>query len=124
MRMTRRGLLMPSRGSRAIGCISSLLAGERIVSHGGVRGRIEVGEMNVAVWHGFHFASIAAAIGAAAALARLTHTWAVWPIDGFTATTVYLLGVAVLLTPAPIRPRAHSGARLARTSEGESTTAS
>ena len=74
-----------------------------IVSHGGVRGRIEVGEMNVAVWHGFHFASIAAAIGAAAALARLTHSWAVWPADGFTATTVYLLGVALLLSIAPLR---------------------
>ena len=72
-----------------------------IVSHGGLRGHFETAGMNVAVWHGFHFVSIATAIGGAAAITHLTHTRADWPLDGFAATSIYLLGVAALLAIAP-----------------------
>lgn len=85
-----------------VGAVSGFAA-IAISSHGGIRGRLQVGEMNVAVWHGFHFASIGAAIGAAALIARAVHGWVAWPADGFVATTVYLLVVALLLTLAAPR---------------------
>jgi hypothetical protein len=52
------------------------------------------GPVRSAVWGGLHFVSVGLPIGVASAVADLVRDTAVWPIGGFLATAVYLLGSA------------------------------
>ena len=48
----------------------------------------------VVVWGGLHFVSVGFAIGRASAVAHLVRNTFAWPIGGFLATAIYLLGSA------------------------------
>jgi hypothetical protein len=50
------------------------------------------------LWQALHFLSVAVAIGGAAIITRLLHSWLAWPASGFTATAVYLTVLAAQLT--------------------------
>jgi hypothetical protein len=50
------------------------------------------------LWQALHLLSVAVAIGGAAVIARLLHSWMAWPASGFTATGVYLVVLAAQLS--------------------------
>lgn len=58
------------------------------------------GPVRSAVWGGLHFFSVGLAIGVASAVAHLVRDTAAWPIGGFLATAIYLLGSASQLAVA------------------------
>jgi hypothetical protein len=56
-----------------------------------------------AIWAGFHFLGIGAAIGAATLVAHAVHSIAAWPLGGFAVTAIYLLVLAAQLALAGLR---------------------
>lgn len=46
------------------------------------------------LWQALHLMSVAAAIGGAAVITRVFHSWLAWPASGFTATAAYLVALA------------------------------
>lgn len=50
------------------------------------------------LWQALHLLSVAVAIGGAAVITRLLHSWIAWPASGFTATGVYLVVLAAQLS--------------------------
>ena len=50
------------------------------------------------LWQALHLVSVAVAIGGAAVITRLVHSWVVWPASGFAATGVYLVLLAAQLS--------------------------
>lgn len=50
------------------------------------------------LWQALHLLSVAVAIGGAAVITRLLHTWMAWPASGFTATAAYLMVLAAQLS--------------------------
>ena len=52
------------------------------------------------IWGSFHFFSVGLAIGAAALVAQYVQSFVVWPLGGFSTTTVYLIFAALESTIA------------------------
>ena len=57
------------------------------------------------VWGGLHLFSVGLAIGAASLVAHLVHDDAAWPLGGFLATGLYLVGSATQLAVAHVARR-------------------
>jgi hypothetical protein len=57
-----------------------------------------------AIWAGFHFLGIGAAIGAAALVAHVVDSTAAWLLGGFAVTAIYLVALAAQLALAGLRP--------------------
>ena len=63
-----------------------------------------------AVWGGLHVFSVGLAIGAATIVASLVGDAGAWPLGGFLATSIYLLGSATQLAVAHTRTSADTDA--------------
>lgn len=72
-------------------------------SFGGLRASARVQARPPALWGGLHVLSVGLATGAATAIAHLLEglpSLAAWPLGGFTATVIYLAGLAAELALA------------------------
>jgi hypothetical protein len=69
-------------------------------SFGSLTATVQVDLRQPALWAGLHVLSTGAAIGGAALVAHLLEDPGAWPLGGFTATTVYLVVLAVQLAHA------------------------
>ena len=107
---TSGGVLIHSRGAPSaidallfmLGAVSGY-ASVGIGSFGTPRARaLEV--RPPAIWAGFHFLGIGAAIGAATLIAHVVDSTAAWPLGGFAVTAIYLLVLAAQLALAGLRP--------------------
>ena len=123
---TSGGVLIHSRGApSAIDALLFMLgavtgyASVGIVSFGSPRARaLEV--RPPAIWAGFHFIGIGAAIGAATLVAHVVDSTAAWPLGGYTVTAIYLLVLAAQLALAGLRPMP-AAARLPSVEEAAAT---
>jgi hypothetical protein len=69
-----------------------------LVAFGGLRSETVPDRGALSVWEAFHLLSIGAAIGVAALVAHLLHSFAAWPLVGFLATVIYLATVALQIS--------------------------
>ena len=69
-----------------------------MVAHQGLRRVSPPQPRSFRLWQALHLLSVAAAIGGAAAITRLVHSWIAWPASGFIATGVYLMVLAAQLS--------------------------
>ncbi|HEY1355410.1 MAG TPA: hypothetical protein VGF09_03760 [Solirubrobacterales bacterium] len=63
-------------------------------------------ESAVRLWGGFHIPSVAVAIAGSSIVVALFSGPVVWPLVGFFATSIYLLGIAAQFTIADVSDRA------------------
>jgi hypothetical protein len=64
------------------------------------------GETAIRLWGGFHIPSVAVAIAGSSLVAAVFSGPIVWPLVGFFATSIYLLGIAAQFTIADLSGRA------------------
>lgn len=50
------------------------------------------------LWQALHLVSVVVAIGGAAVITRVLHSWIAWPASGFVATAGYLVALAAQLS--------------------------
>ncbi len=84
----------------ALAFVLGAIAAFAVVGFVANRGQPRVGAphpRSFRLWQALHLLSVAAAVGGAAIITRLFHSWIAWPASGFTATAGYLLAVAVQL---------------------------
>jgi len=80
------------------------------VAFGGLSEHFAPQPARAAIWGALHFFSVGLAIAGATLVAHQVHSAIAWPLDGFIATALYLLGSAAQLaiahTSLTRRPRA------------------
>jgi hypothetical protein len=64
----------------------------------GVRGVRPPRPRTLRLWQALHLMSVVVAIGGAAIVTRLLHSWTAWPVSGFIATGAYLVALAAQLS--------------------------
>lgn len=91
---------IPTEGD-ALSFVLGAIAAFAVVGFVANRGLPRVGPphpRSFRLWQALHLLSVAVAIGGAAIITRLLHTWTAWPASGFTATAAYLLVLAAQLS--------------------------
>jgi hypothetical protein len=93
---------IPSAPDALLFLVGAVLA-YGLVAAVAVRGmgeRYSASANSAAIWGGLHVFSVGLAIGAVAAVAHYVGDVGAWPLGGFLATAIYLLGSATQLTVA------------------------